>query len=219
MTAAERAIELSVLGERAATCTGCRLHEGRTNVVFGSGDPDADLVIVGEGPGQREDEQGVPFVGRSGELLDRLLAEIGLDRTEGVYIANVVKCRPPGNRDPRPDEIEACKGYLRTQLQLIDPKAVLTLGNFSSKLLLRTELGITRLRGHIYPWWGRHLIPTFHPAAALRGNPRVLADMRTDLGLVRSVIDGNLSESSPAEDDAPPAAEADPTIDQLDLFQ
>lgn len=188
--AADRAAELGAVAAEAATCTLCRLSEGRTNVVFGSGDPDADLVIVGEGPGQREDEQGLPFVGPSGRLLDELLGEIDLSREE-VYITNVVKCRPPRNRDPREDEIEACKPYLRTQLQLIDPKVVLTLGNFASKLLLRTTTGITRLRGHAYPWWHRHLVPTFHPAAALRGSPRVLEEMRYDFDLVRAVIDGD----------------------------
>ena len=173
MTAETRHIELGALERTALACTNCRLHEGRTNVVFGAGDMDADLMIIGEGPGQREDEQGLPFVGRSGELLDTLLAEIGLSRQHGVYIANVVKCRPPKNRDPRPDEIDACKSYLRKQIVLVDPRVVLTLGNFSSKLLLRTETGITRLRCHAYPWWqGRHLVPTFHPAAALRGSPR-----------------------------------------------
>jgi DNA polymerase len=198
VTAAERADELQALALVASGCTACRLHESRTTVVFGSGDPDADLMIVGEGPGRSEDEQGLPFVGPSGALLDRLLAEIDLQRDRGVYIANVVKCRPPGNRDPRPDEIDACKGYLRTQLRLVDPKVVLTLGNFSSKLLLRTETGITRLRGTAYEWWGRHLVPTFHPAAALRGSARVLAEMRADLAMVRPVIDGNLPGMHPA---------------------
>ncbi len=182
---------LSELRTEALVCTACRLSEGRTQVVFGDGNPEADVVFVGEAPGQHEDEQGVPFVGRSGQLLDQLLGEIGLERAD-VYIANVVKCRPPSNRDPRPDEIEACKGYLSEQLQLIDPRVVVTLGNFSSKLLLKTETGITRLRGTAYEWWGRHLVPTFHPAAALRGSAKVLEDMRCDFGLVRDAIDGNL---------------------------
>ncbi len=182
---------IDALAEIAHVCTECSLAEGRTNVVFGAGSPDADVLIVGEGPGQKEDELGLPFVGRSGQLLDKLLGEIDLAR-EDVYIANVVKCRPPRNRDPRPDEIDSCKGYLRRQIELIDPKVVLTLGNFSMKLLLGTSTGITRMRGRAYEWWGRFLIPTFHPAAALRGGDRVTNDIRDDLVMVRNVIDGNL---------------------------
>lgn len=219
--AVERAQALRELEARAVVCTDCGLAESRTNVVFGSGAPDADVMFVGEGPGQREDEQGLPFVGRSGQLLEQLLGEIGLSRAE-VYIGNVVKCRPPRNRDPRPDEIDACKGYLRSQLQLIDPMVVVTLGNFATKLLLRTETGISRLRGQAYEWWGRFLVPTFHPAAALRGNPRVLEETRYDFGLVRAVLDGNLSiEGSPAQDvDAAvtPHPDEPPEAEQLGLF-
>jgi uracil-DNA glycosylase family 4 len=218
----EAAIQLRTLAAQAAECVSCRLHEGRTNVVFGSGSPEAALVIVGEGPGKNEDEQGLPFVGRSGELLEQLLGEIGFTRDD-VYIANVVKCRPPQNRDPRPDEIEACKGYLREQLRLIDPLVVLTVGNFSSKLLLRTETGITRLRGKAYEWWGRYLVPTFHPAAALRGSARVLEEMRYDFQTVRSIIDGNLPgvrDEAPKDESAPQAASPDPSdAEQLDLFR
>ena len=207
---------LEELRAEALTCTACRLSEERTQVVFGDGDPETDVVFVGEAPGQREDEQGVPFVGRSGQLLDQLLGEVGLERTD-VYIANVVKCRPPGNRDPRPDEIEACKGYLSEQLRLIDPKVVVTLGNFSSKLLLKTETGITRVRGTAYEWWGRYLVPTFHPAAALRGSAQVLEDMRYDFSLVRAAIDGNLAhETDEAETAAPIKPDVDP--EQLGLF-
>lgn len=188
--------ELSVI---AASCTECILSEGRTNVVFGSGSPNADVVIVGEGPGRQEDEQGLPFVGRSGQLLEKLLREIDLGRDD-VYIANVVKCRPPRNRDPRPDEIDACKPYLRRQIELVDPAVVVTLGNFSSKLLLRTTTGISRLRGVAYEWWGRYLVPTFHPAAALRGGDRVTDDIRADFRLVRMVIDGRISLETPQTD-------------------
>ncbi len=182
---------LARLAAEAAGCTQCRLSEARTQVVFGIGDPEADLMFVGEAPGQREDELGEPFVGRSGQLLDQLLGEIGLRRAD-VYIANVVKCRPPGNRDPRQDEIDACKGYLREQLRLIDPKVVVTLGNFASKLLLNTTTGITRLRGQAYPWWNRRLVPTYHPAAALRGSARVLEEMRSDF-----LVASQLLESDP----------------------
>jgi len=213
---ADGATTMDELRATALVCTACRLAEGRTQVVFGDGDPQADVVFVGEAPGQREDEQGIPFVGPSGKLLDRLLGEIGLERSD-VYIANVVKCRPPKNRDPRPDEIEACKGYLREQLSLIDPKVVVTLGNFSSKLLLNTETGITRLRGTAYEWWGRYLVPTFHPAAALRGSAQVLEDMRFDFGLIRDAITGNLPTHT---DETEADAEATPTDDpeQLGLF-
>ena len=188
MTSEDRAERLRVLETEASACTNCRLHEGRTTVVFGDGSPDADLMFIGEGPGQHEDEQGLPFVGRSGRLLSTVLERVGLSRPE-VYIANVVKCRPPGNRDPRPDEIAACKGYLIEQLKIIDPAVVVTLGNFSTKLLLKTEVGITRMRGQIYPWWGRHVVPTFHPAAALRNGPRVVEEMVGDLQLALSVIE------------------------------
>lgn len=222
----ERAVELAALAAEAATCTRCALADGRTNVVFGSGDFDADLMIVGEGPGQREDEQGLPFVGPSGRLLDQLLGEIELERGD-VYIANVVKCRPPGNRDPREDEIESCKPYLRSQLSLVDPKVVLTLGNFASKLLLRTTTGITRLRGQAYPWWRRHLVPTFHPAAALRGSARVLDEMRRDFGLVRAIIAGEVGgdvvsaqrDASVVEESvAEPARPEDPDAEQMPLW-
>jgi len=161
-------------------------------VVFGSGDPDADVFIIGEGPGQQEDEQGLPFVGRSGKLLDQLLGEIDLRRDDNVYIGNVVKCRPPGNRDPRQGEIDSCKGYLRRQLRLVDPKVVVPLGNFSAKLLLATDTGITRLRGRAYRWWGRFLVPTFHPAAALRGSANVLNEMREDFEVVADIVQGRL---------------------------
>lgn len=218
MTSEERAATLATLADQASVCRSCRLHEGRTNVVFGAGAPDADVVIVGEGPGRKEDEQGLPFVGPSGNLLEKLLAEIGLSRDE-VYIANVVKCRPPGNRDPRPDEIDACKGYLREQLRLIDPKVVVTLGNFSSKLLLRTDTGITRLRGKSYEWWGRYLVPTFHPAAALRGSAQVLEEMRYDFGTVRAIVDGSLPGLRNGEDETSlPNLPATSDPEQLDLF-
>lgn len=181
--------ELRRLSEAASACTACGLASTRTNVVFGEGSPSAQVMFVGEGPGKNEDLQGLPFVGAAGQLLNRLLSEIGLERSD-TYIANVVKCRPPGNRDPRPDEIAACKGYLADQIRLIDPAVVMTLGNFATKLLLREERGITRLRGRAYPWWNRIVVPTFHPAAALRGNPSVLGSMQEDFALVRATLDG-----------------------------
>ncbi len=171
---------LDAVAQEASTCVRCRLSEGRTTVVFGMGDPHAALMFVGEGPGEQEDRQGLPFVGRSGQLLDRLLLEeLGITR-DRVYIANVVKCRPPGNRDPRPDEIEACRPYLRQQLDLIRPRVVVTLGRFAAQWLLETTEGITRLRGKSYPFAHGVLIPTLHPAAALRGGAEPLGQMRAD---------------------------------------
>ena len=189
---------LTDLRERALTCTDCQLCNTRTQVVFGVGNLEARLMLVGEAPGKNEDLQGEPFVGAAGQLLDRLMAEIGISRPE-VYIANVLKCRPPGNRDPRPEEIDACKGYLREQIRLINPEVVMTLGNFATKLLLRTEMGITRLRGTPHSWWlGATLIPTFHPAAALRSGDRVTDQMREDFALVRQILDRGRDTEAPA---------------------
>jgi DNA polymerase len=171
---------LAELAVEASTCTRCPLAAGRTQVVFGTGDPDADLLFVGEGPGAEEDRQGLPFVGRSGQLLDRLmLEELGLTR-DRVYIANVVKCRPPDNRDPLPDEIASCRPYLERQIELIAPKVIVTLGKFAGQLLLDSKVGITKLRGQEYPFGDAVLIPTLHPAYALRGGGEPLAQMRAD---------------------------------------
>lgn len=214
----EHVSTLAELRTIALSCTDCSLAESRTTVVFGDGRSDADVMIVGEGPGQQEDEQGIPFVGRSGQLLESLLGEIALDRKD-VYIANVVKCRPPRNRDPRGDEIDACKGYLRRQIQLVDPSVVITLGNFSSKLLLNTTTGITRLRGTSYEWWGRFLVPTFHPAAALRGGEAVKNDIRNDLGLVRAILDGRLTtDTNQPTDNATIVSAGESRETQMGLF-
>lgn len=179
---------LELLATEASTCKACRLAEGRTQVVFGMGDPGASLMFVGEGPGAAEDRQGLPFVGRSGQLLDRLLLEeLGITR-ERCYIANVVKCRPPGNRDPKPDEIEACRPYLERQLDLIRPEVVVTLGRFAAQWLLATTEGITSLRGRSYPFAHGVLIPTLHPAAALRGGAEPLAKMRADFVRAKAAL-------------------------------
>jgi DNA polymerase len=200
---------LRVLEGEALACVRCRLADTRTQVVFGVGDPTADLMFVGEAPGFHEDQQGEPFVGAAGQLLNRLLGEIGLSREE-VYIANVLKCRPPGNRDPLPDEIDLCKGYLREQISLIDPNAVATLGNFATKLLLRTDTGITRLRGRSYPWWqGRLLVPTYHPAAALRSPNTLIPEMQRDFQLIREALD------TPR---VPPAPAGEKASEQMNLF-
>ena len=184
--------ELVEVERNALSCTRCALAAGRTQVVFGEGDPAAGLMVVGEGPGREEDLQGRPFVGRSGQLLDRLLREeAGLERRQ-VYIANVVKCRPPNNRDPLPEEIAACRPYLDSQVQLIGPVVILTLGNFASRALLDTSDGITKLRGRTYPWPGSSttvIVPTFHPAAALRGGGEVVARMRADFVRARQTLD------------------------------
>lgn len=179
---------LAEVRAEALGCTRCALAGGRTQVVFGVGNPSAGLLIVGEGPGREEDLRGEPFVGRSGQLLDTLLRqELGIDRT-GCYIANVVKCRPPGNRDPRPEEIEACRPWLDAQLQLIAPRVVLTLGNFATRTLLGTTEGIRRLRGRVYPFGDARLVPTYHPAAALRGGAEVVAEMRADLVRAKGLL-------------------------------
>ena len=163
---AKTPIPLDQLREQVGACHRCPLADGRTNVVFGEGDPEARVLIVGEAPGKNEDLQGRPFVGAAGKLLDDLLAVAGLAR-EDVFIANVLKCRPPGNRDPRPEEIELCTPYLREQTRTIDPEVIVTLGNFSTKFILKTEVGITRLHGHVQQAGRFKVFPIYHPAAAL----------------------------------------------------
>jgi DNA polymerase len=171
---------LADIAAEASVCTRCRLSESRTNVVFGTGSDHAPLMFIGEGPGAQEDQQGLPFVGRSGKLLDQLMwEELGI-RRDAVYIANVVKCRPPANRDPKPDEIDACRPYLQLQLDLIRPAVCVTLGRFAAQWLLGTTEGIMKLRGRPYPFAHGVLIPTLHPAAALRGGATPLAQMRAD---------------------------------------
>jgi uracil-DNA glycosylase len=159
---------LEEAAQEAATCTRCRLAQGRTQVVYGVGDPNADLMFIGEGPGYHEDKQGVPFVGAAGQLLDRMLAEVEIPRS-AVYIANCVKCRPPGNRDPLEDELVACRPWLDEQLALIDPAVIVTLGNWATRYILGRQVSISRVRGQRFPWQGRIVIPTFHPAAILHG--------------------------------------------------
>jgi DNA polymerase len=160
--------DIDAVRSQALVCTKCRLAEGRTQVVWADGNLDANLLFIGEGPGFHEDKHGLPFVGAAGQLLDRLLGEIGLDRSQAA-IVNVVKCRPPGNRDPLPDEIEACRPYLEAQLAHMQPDVIVTLGNFATQFILDQRIGITRARGRRYERRGATVIPTFHPAAALRG--------------------------------------------------
>ena len=186
----ERREELVALFEEVKACTKCPLHETRTKAVFGAGDADADLMFVGEAPGAEEDRQGLPFVGRAGQLLNQMLEEIGLSREE-VFIANVLKSRPPGNRDPQPLEIEACKPYLFEQVRLIEPTVICTLGNFATKLLSGNPAGITRVRGtpQVHELGGRtvFLLPLFHPAAALR-TPAVKETLRADFATLPGLL-------------------------------
>ncbi len=215
---------LAQVAEQASGCTKCRLAQGRTQVVFGVGAPDADLVFIGEGPGFHEDRQGEPFVGAAGQLLTRMLVGIALRRDQ-VYICNVVKCRPPGNRDPRPDEIDACTPWLVEQLSLIQPRVIVTLGNFATRFVLDTPSGITRMRGRIHDWHGRTVIPTFHPAAILHGGgerSRQFELLRDDFQLIRRTLDEASAEGPGAEvSGAAPASDAAiavPDLDQLELF-
>jgi uracil-DNA glycosylase family 4 len=193
---------LQELGREASTCTRCRLAKGRTQVVFGVGHPDADLMFIGEGPGYYEDKQGEPFVGAAGQLLTRLLGEIGL-RREDVYICNVVKCRPPGNRDPLPDEIESCRPYLEGQLETIRPRVIVTLGNFATRFILDRQVSISKVRGQRFTIDGRTVIPAFHPAAVLHGGGEAGAQMtalRSDFRLIRDVLDEPVPEPAMAEE-------------------
>lgn len=189
--AAGAMVQLGDLAEVRATaqgCTRCGLASTRRTVVFGEGNERARVMVVGEAPGSEEDRTGRPFVGRAGKLLDRLLAAVGFPR-ESVYICNVLKCRPPGNRDPRPEEIEACSPYLRRQLELIAPEVILTVGTFPSQTLLGSTEPINRLRGQVHDYHGTPLVPTYHPAALLR-NRGWIRPAWEDLQRLREVIDG-----------------------------
>jgi uracil-DNA glycosylase family 4 len=213
--------QLEELRVETSGCTRCRLHQARTTVVFGSGDPDADLMLVGEAPGFHEDQQGVPFVGQAGKLLDRLLQGIGLTRAD-VFVANVLKCRPPGNRDPQPDEIEQCEPHLFRQIELIRPKVIGTLGNFATKLLSGKPTGITRVHGleqEVTLGGFRVLLyPLYHPAAALY-TPAMLKVLEEDFGRLPALLD---REDRPPVPLLPPAiglaTEAEPAAVQLGLF-
>ncbi|HEY1284853.1 MAG TPA: uracil-DNA glycosylase [Solirubrobacterales bacterium] len=222
-SAEARREELVALYREVTACTRCPLHETRTKAVFGAGDADADVMFVGEAPGAEEDRQGLPFVGRAGQLLDQLLGEIGMSREE-VFIANVLKSRPPGNRDPQPAEIEACRPYLFEQVRLIEPRVVCTLGNFSTKLLTGNPAGITRVRGtpQVHRLGGRSvfLLPLFHPAAALR-TPSVKETLRADLETLPALVSGP-PPTPPQREEHIEEAEApgppQPPADQMDLF-
>ena len=189
-SATERRDLLKDVYEQARGCIACQLHQTRTQVVFGAGNADADLMFIGEAPGADEDRLGLPFVGRAGKLLDTLLGEIGLERTD-VFIANTLKCRPPNNRDPYPNEIESCSGYLRRQVELIQPKVICTLGNFSTKLLRADPTGISRLHGRdevrTIGTRAIRLLPMYHPAAALY-TPSNLQTLRDDFARIPELL-------------------------------
>ena len=174
-------------------CSRCKLHTlGRKQVVFGVGDPNADLMFVGEAPGADEDIQGIPFVGRAGQLLTKMIEAINLKRDQ-VYIANVIKCRPPGNRNPEPDEIEQCEPFLFRQIEAVRPKVIVALGSFAAKTLLRSDESISRLRGRIYDFHGAKLIPTFHPSFLLR-SPDRKREAWEDLKKARALLRASDSE-------------------------
>jgi uracil-DNA glycosylase len=219
--ATERREALIELYREVSACTRCPLHAGRTKAVFGAGNADSDLMFVGEAPGAEEDRQGLPFVGRAGQLLNQLLEEIGMKR-EDVFIANILKSRPPGNRDPQPEEIDACWPYLERQIQLIEPRVIATLGNFATKRITASQVGITRCCGtpQVHEIAGRTVFvyPLFHPAAALR-TPAVLDRLREDFARLPALLAEPLPELEP-----PPATVAEPVVarrdpaSQLDLF-
>jgi DNA polymerase len=166
-SAEERAAALAAVAREAEVCERCKLCRGRTTVVFGTGDPDADLMFIGEGPGAEEDRQGLPFVGPAGQLLDKIIQAIGLERPQ-VYIANIVKCRPPGNRDPQPDEAAACRPFLERQIELVRPKVIVALGRVAAQALLGNDLPLGRMRGRWFTVQGVPTMVTYHPAALLR---------------------------------------------------
>jgi len=214
----ERVDDLQAYAESAAGCTRCRLAQGRTQVVFGAGNSRAELMFVGEAPGFHEDKQGLPFVGQAGKLLEKLLAGIGLERSD-VYICNVLKCRPPGNRDPQPDEIEACESHLFRQIELIEPTVVATLGNFATKLLSGRPLGITRVHGQEQQTTlgGRSVVlyPLYHPAAALY-TPAMLKVLESDFARLPELLGRALVPPEPEL--ALVAEPAQPPAEQLGLF-
>jgi uracil-DNA glycosylase len=217
-SAIERRELLKAVYEEARGCVRCQLHQTRTQVVFGSGNADSDLMFIGEAPGANEDRLGLPFVGQAGKLLDKLLNEIGLERAD-VFICNVLKCRPPGNRDPQPNEIESCHGYLASQVELIEPNLICTLGNFSTKLLRGDTTGISRLHGQAQEQMlgsrAVRLYPLYHPAAALY-TPSTLEALRADFHRIPELLAlGALEQPAalppvPEPEDAPPEPEPEP---------
>ena len=219
----EHVDELQAYGDSISGCVRCRLSQGRTQVVFGSGNPHAELMFVGEAPGFHEDKQGLPFVGQAGKLLEKLLAQIGLQRSD-VYIANTLKCKPPGNRNPQPDEIEACESHLFRQIELIQPVVVATLGNFATKLLSGRQLGITRVHGQEQETTigGRSVLlyPLYHPAAALY-TPSMLTVLADDFARLPQLLGRSLEQAVAAPEPPEPELKlvaAHAASEQLGLF-
>ena len=223
----ERREKLIEVFHEASSCVLCPLSETRNSVVFGAGNADADLMFVGEAPGAEEDRQGLPFVGRAGQLLNQLLTEIGLKR-EDVFIGNVLLCRPPGNRDPQPGEIASCRPWLDRKIELIEPRVLCTLGNFATKLLTGSPAGITKVRGtpqqHLIGGRPVHLMPLLHPAAALR-TPAMAEALREDFARLPALLEAPLPEIEPPEPLVPRRGEeerqeasAPQTADQMGLF-
>jgi uracil-DNA glycosylase family 4 len=213
--------DFDTLERMAHSCRRCRLSESRTQVVFGVGKRDADLMLIGEAPGFHEDKQGEPFVGAAGRLLTTLLEEAGIERSS-VYIANVLKCRPPGNRDPNDDEVNSCEPYLFRQMELVNPFVIATLGNFATKSILARSVGISRLRGQVFPYkGGAVVIPTYHPAALLRGtSPTRLEEAKSDMKLISETLQKMRQRAlEGALRDATEASSAQlETASQLELF-
>jgi DNA polymerase len=230
-SATERRELLKAVYAEARECTRCPLHQTRTTVVFGNGNADAELMFVGEAPGANEDRMGLPFVGQAGKLLDKLLGEIGLEREE-VFVVNTIKCRPPDNRDPHPNEIESCRGYLHSQIELIEPTVICTLGNFATKLLRADMTGISRVHGQdevrVIGTRAVRLYPLYHPAAALY-TPTTLEALRADFHRIPSLLAlGAPPQPEPVEElpeldeipepEEPPAAGVPEPAAQLGLF-
>ena len=218
--AAERRADLVALFHELSDDHRCPLAATRRQVVFGAGNADADLMFVGEASGESEDREGKPFVGAAGRLLDKLLAEIGLERSD-CFIANVLKCRPPGNRDPRPEEIEECRPHLLRQIELIEPRVICTLGNFATKLLSGSPQGITRVHGRLQTRdlgaLEVQLYPLFHPSAALR-TPAVLEQLRADIARLPAVLEEARRPPTPAGPPEPPGPDRATPAPQLGLF-
>ncbi|MGH2807713.1 MAG: uracil-DNA glycosylase [Actinomycetota bacterium] len=213
--------ELAVIKGQALACTKCGLAQTRTQVVWAAGDLSSEVLFIGEGPGFHEDQQGEPFVGAAGQLLDKLLAEVGTDRSK-VAIVNVIKCRPPGNRDPLPDEIEACRPYLEAQLDFMRPLVIITLGNFATKFITGLQIGITKARGQRFQYKDSIVIPTFHPAAALRGGRfggmSPVDAIRADFQLVGEALAEQRARFAPASEPAA-APEDDRSAEEIDASE